>query len=186
MGHTQIFFKPRQKAVIICKLYVNVFLSTSAKTFAYAIFCWYLYPNHRRFIPFLTKDSNHKYPISRWLIHSLISTICEWTWDTGKRYFLCIKNWTDCKTLNKMLELLLSHWRPPSPPLTQPWARICKPFKEPKNWFPTWWAGTKPYLLYRLARLHRLADSITRNRFLDSLNIWKIQKQQPKSSLYFG
>jgi hypothetical protein len=32
------------------------------------------YANHRRFIPFKIKDTNHKYPISRWLIHSLIST----------------------------------------------------------------------------------------------------------------
>ncbi len=40
-------------------------------------------------------------------------------------------------------------------------ARICKPFKEPRNQFPAWWAGVRqPYLTYRPARLHRLAESI--------------------------
>jgi hypothetical protein len=54
------------------------------------------------------------------------------------------------------------------------WVRICKPSKETRNWFPAWWTGIRqPYLSYRPARLHRLADSINRNRFLASLNIYK-------------
>jgi hypothetical protein len=47
-------------------------------------------------------------------------------------------------------------------------ARICRPFKEPRNRFPAWRTGT-----YRLARLHRLAESIPRNRFLGSINVYK-------------
>ncbi len=47
------------------------------------------------------------------------------------------------------------------------WARICKPFNEPKYRFPAWWAGTTtlPYFSYRIARLHRLAESIPLNPF---------------------
>ncbi len=52
-------------------------------------------------------------------------------------------------------------------------ARICKPFKVPRidsqPGGPVW----QPYLLYRLARLHRLAELIPRNRFLGSLNVYK-------------
>jgi hypothetical protein len=52
-------------------------------------------------------------------------------------------------------------------------ARICKPFKEPgidsQPGGPVW----QPYLVYRLARLHRLAEWITQNRFLGSLNVYK-------------
>ncbi len=52
------------------------------------------------------------------------------------------------------------------------WARICKPFKEPRNRFPAWRAGTtQPYLTYQHAKLHRLAESISWNWFLGSLNI---------------
>jgi hypothetical protein len=36
-----------------------------------------------------------------------------------------------------------------------------------------WPAGTKPYLSYWPARLHRLAKSIPRNRFLGSINVYK-------------
>ncbi len=41
-------------------------------------------------------------------------------------------------------------------------ARICKPFKEPRIRFPAWRVGSvrQPYLSYRPARLHRLAESI--------------------------
>ncbi len=41
-------------------------------------------------------------------------------------------------------------------------ARICKPFKEPRNLFPAWRAGTTTlrYLSYRLARPYMLAESI--------------------------
>ncbi len=48
-------------------------------------------------------------------------------------------------------------------------ARICKPFKEPRNRFLTCRAGTTT----RPGRLHRLAESIPRNRFLGSLNVYK-------------
>jgi hypothetical protein len=47
--------------------------------------------------------------------------------------------------------------------------RICKPFKKSRNRFPAWRAGT-PTLFDALARkLHRLAESISWNRFLGSL-----------------
>ncbi len=68
-------------------------------------------------------------------------------------------------------------------------ARICKPFKEPRNFFPARravvrqsWAGIFKEsmgarnrggigLSYRPARLHRLADFIPWNRFLGSINV---------------
>ncbi len=52
-------------------------------------------------------------------------------------------------------------------------ARICKPFKEPRNRFPAWRADTTTLLSYRPVRPHRLAESIPRNRFLSSLNVYK-------------
>jgi hypothetical protein len=52
-------------------------------------------------------------------------------------------------------------------------ARICRSFKETRYRFSAWRAGTKPYLSYWPARLHRLAKSIPRNRFLGSINIYK-------------
>jgi hypothetical protein len=45
-------------------------------------------------------------------------------------------------------------------------ARICKPFKELRNRFQAWRAGTHPYLMYRPARLHMQAKSIPLKRFL--------------------
>jgi len=54
------------------------------------------------------------------------------------------------------------------------WARICKPFKEPRNWFPAWRAcATTPFCRTGPRRLHRLAKLIPRNRFLGSLNVYK-------------
>ncbi len=52
-------------------------------------------------------------------------------------------------------------------------ARICRSFKETRYRFLAWRAGTKPYLSYWPARLHRLAKSIPRNRFLGSINVYK-------------
>ncbi len=45
-------------------------------------------------------------------------------------------------------------------------ARICRHFKEPAR---------QPYLSYRPDRLHRLAKSIPRNRFLGSINVYKYE-----------
>ncbi len=53
------------------------------------------------------------------------------------------------------------------------WACICRAFKETRNRFPARRAGTKPYLSYWPARLHRLAKSIPQNRFLASISIYK-------------
>jgi hypothetical protein len=39
-------------------------------------------------------------------------------------------------------------------------ARICKPFKAPKNRFPAWRPLRQPILTYRAAKIHRLAESI--------------------------
>ncbi len=52
-------------------------------------------------------------------------------------------------------------------------ARICRPFKETRYQFSVWRAGTKSYSAYWPARLHRLAKSIPRNRFLGSKNVFK-------------
>jgi hypothetical protein len=52
-------------------------------------------------------------------------------------------------------------------------ARICRSFKETRYRFSAWRAGTKPFLSYWTARLHRLAKSIPRNRFLGSINVYK-------------
>ncbi len=51
------------------------------------------------------------------------------------------------------------------------WARICKLFKEPRNRFPTWRAGTgQPYLSYRPARPQYIGR---RNRFLGCISVYK-------------
>ncbi len=53
-------------------------------------------------------------------------------------------------------------------------ARICKPFREPKNRFPAWRTVTTTLLdVVRPVRLHRLEESIPRNQFLGSLNVCK-------------
>jgi len=52
-------------------------------------------------------------------------------------------------------------------------SRICKHFKEPGNRFPALRAGTITLFVVRPARLHRLAESIPRNRFLSSINVYK-------------
>ncbi len=52
-------------------------------------------------------------------------------------------------------------------------ARICGSCKETRYRFSAWRAGTKPYLSYWPARLHRLAKSIPRYRFLGSINVYK-------------
>ncbi len=46
-------------------------------------------------------------------------------------------------------------------------------FKEPRNRFPACRAGTRTYLTYRLARLHRQTESIPWIRFLGSLKVYK-------------
>jgi hypothetical protein len=51
--------------------------------------------------------------------------------------------------------------------------RICKPFKEPGNDSQLGGTVRQPYLTYRPVRLHRLAESIPSNRYMDSLNIYK-------------
>ncbi len=51
-------------------------------------------------------------------------------------------------------------------------AGICRSFKETRYRFSAWRAGTKPYLSYWPARLHRWAKSTPRNRFLGSINVY--------------
>ncbi len=55
------------------------------------------------------------------------------------------------------------------PQHTTLWARICKPFKEPRNRFPAWRAGTTT--LFNVLPATRLGK--WRNRFLGSLNVYK-------------
>ncbi len=58
-------------------------------------------------------------------------------------------------------------------------ARICKPFKEPRNRFPAWQASTT----YRPATPQRLAESIPGNWFiLGSLNVYKFGLSSAKWS----
>ncbi len=52
-------------------------------------------------------------------------------------------------------------------------ARICRSCKETRYRFSAWRAGTKLYLSYWPARLHRLTKSIPRYRFLGSINVYK-------------
>ncbi len=60
------------------------------------------------------------------------------------------------------------------------WARICKLFKEPLESIDSIPQPGGPvrqlYLMYRPARLHRLEESIPCNRFLVSLNIYKLAR----------
>jgi hypothetical protein len=55
----------------------------------------------------------------------------------------------------------------------RPRGRTYKPFKEPRNRLPAWRAGRTTLLSYRPARLHRLLESIPRNRFLGAINVYK-------------
>ncbi len=57
-------------------------------------------------------------------------------------------------------------------------ARVCifKPFKDPRNRFPAWRVDTTTLFVvpvHQSAGLHRLAESISRNRFLGSINVYK-------------
>jgi hypothetical protein len=49
-------------------------------------------------------------------------------------------------------------------------ARICRPFKESRNRLPPGGPVQQPYLP---ARQHRLVESISRNRFLVSIKVYK-------------
>jgi hypothetical protein len=69
---------------------------------------------------------------------------------------------------------------PPSPPQYQCTLQLRGPetvfvnlFKEPRNRFPAWRAGTKTLFVVPARRPHRLAESIHRNRLLGSLNVYK-------------
>jgi hypothetical protein len=60
------------------------------------------------------------------------------------------------------------------------WVRICKPFKEPGNWFPCCLAGRYDYPIWRTGppgyigwRNRFLAESIPWNRFLSFLYVYK-------------
>jgi len=64
-------------------------------------------------------------------------------------------------------------WLNPRKWMNLNWARICRPFKEPRNRSQPGRPVGQPYLSYRSARLHRLAESIPRNRFLGSIPVYK-------------
>ncbi len=57
--------------------------------------------------------------------------------------------------------------------LHQSRARIYKPFKEPRIWFQPGGPVRQPYFLPRPTRLNRMTESIPRNLFLGSLNVYK-------------
>jgi hypothetical protein len=48
---------------------------------------------------------------------------------------------------------------------------ICKSFSEPRKRFPAWGPIKQPYLSY--TGIHSLAESIPRNQFLGSINVYK-------------
>ncbi len=52
-------------------------------------------------------------------------------------------------------------------------ARICNPFRSPGIYSQSGGPVRKPYSSYRPARLHRPAESISWNRFLCSINVYK-------------
>ncbi len=55
------------------------------------------------------------------------------------------------------------------PPAYETWARICKPFKVPRNRFPVWQAGTT-------TPIWRTGPLGWRNRFL-GIDSWRLQKR---------
>jgi hypothetical protein len=81
--------------------------------------------------------------------------------------FLGIDSWAP-ETFTKNTALI-----PNLETFKEPRARICRSCKETRYRFSGWRAGTKPYLSYWPARLHWLAKSIPRNRFLGSINVYK-------------
>jgi hypothetical protein len=86
---------------------------------------------------------------------------------TSQTGIYCVHTWRNKETNSK--SSLLDYYRNPLGNR----ARICRPFKEPKNRFQALRAVRQPYLSYRPDRLHRLAKSIPQNRFLDSINVYK-------------
>jgi hypothetical protein len=68
---------------------------------------------------------------------------------------------------------LPKYWPPIPLSAWQVRARICKPFKQPRNRFSAGGPVRESYLSYRHGRLHRLAESISRYWFLGSINVYK-------------
>ncbi len=62
---------------------------------------------------------------------------------------------------------------PPPRNINECWDGICKSFMECRNRYQPGGPVQQPYLLYRPAKLHSLAESIPRNRFLGSINVYK-------------
>ncbi len=52
-------------------------------------------------------------------------------------------------------------------------ARICRPFKESRNRFPAWRAGTTALFVVPARQAAWLVESIPLNRFLGSINVYK-------------
>ena len=62
-------------------------------------------------------------------------------------------------------------------------ARICKPFKKPRNRFPAGGLERQLYLMYRPARLQRVAETIPWNRFL---LLRRLQIRAQNSYIFFS
>ncbi len=91
-------------------------------------------------------------------------------------WVLPLLQWRHLPSLSCSSISSMAKWLHPPPRITteaasQTRARICKPFKEPRNRFLG--PERKSYLSYRPAMLHRLAASIPRNWFLCFLNVYK-------------
>jgi hypothetical protein len=74
--------------------------------------------------------------------------------------------------VNPLLSLYGTEWRERGYGLSLQqslYLAICRPFEEPRNRFPTWQAGMKTLF----------AESISRNRFPGSLNVYKYGLRSP-------
>ncbi len=91
-------------------------------------------------------------------MYSVSYTAVSWRLDSKNT---CTSNTSLCRSDTILLHCTLFR------------ARICKPFKEPRNQLPAWWAGTTTLFVVQARHLHRQVESNPRNRFLVSLNVYK-------------
>ncbi len=105
--------------------------------------------------------SFHKGGINRWSMVLLLSGL---GWGVGAGV-----GWGYRSSSSKAsLIILIQHIQH-----IQQGARKSKLFKEPRNRFQAWLAGTTTLFVVPARRLYRLAESIPQNRFLGSLNVYK-------------
>jgi len=100
-------------------------------------------------------------------IHATLSTD-ENIWS---QYLLYKDGYTD---ISSPIEILYVHPRIQNVTHMIIKGRICKRLRSPGiDSYVAWRAGTTNRIMYRPARVHRLAETIPRNQFLGSLNVYK-------------